>query len=131
MTTEMVKVADAAAVQNGALLAVTAGGRSALLTRVDGKVVAVANWCPHLGMPMTRGTIDAGVLRCPWHGSRFDVCSGRNLDWANAFIGVPMPGWTHKILAMGKAPAPLETLAVEERDGAIYISPPTKGRQRG
>jgi len=126
----MQRVASAAEVETGKLTVVTAGGRSALLTRIDGRIVAFANWCPHLGLPLARGQLDGKVLRCPWHGSRFDVCSGENLDWANAFIGIPMPGWTHKLLAMGKAPAPLETLAVEERDGEVYVAPPTRGKQR-
>lgn len=128
MTDELVRVASATDVAEGALLAAEAGGRPVLLTRVRGQAVAVSNACPHMGLAMTRGTVEEGVLRCPWHGSRFDVCSGANLDWVNAFMGVSMPRWTHKLIAMGKAPASLETLTVEERDGEIFVSPPTGRR---
>lgn len=130
MSADKVPVARSDEVGEGQLLAVTAGGRSALLTRYQGRVLAVANSCPHMGLSMTRGRLEGSVLRCPWHGSRFDLCSGENLDWANAFVGIPMPRWTHGMLAMGKTPAPLETLEVEEQDGEIRIAAPTVGRQR-
>lgn len=131
MEQTMVKVADASEIEDGKLHAAMADGRSVLLTRYQGRVVAVANFCPHMGMPMTRGKFSDGVLQCPWHGSRFDMCTGQNLDWVNSFAGIPVPGWTRKLLAMGKAPAPLESLKVEERDGAVYVSPPTVGKKRG
>ena len=130
MSTEKVSVAKSDEVVEGQLHAVTADGRAALLTRYQGRVVAFANSCPHLGLSMARGKLVGQVLRCPWHGSRFDICSGENLDWVNAFMGVPMPGWTHKVFAMGKSPAPLETLETEERDGEVFISPPTTGKKR-
>lgn len=130
MSTEKVSVAKAAEVVEGQLHAVVADGRSALVTRYQGRVVAFANSCPHLGLSMTRGKLIGQVLRCPWHGSRFDICSGENLDWVNAFAGIPMPGWTHKMLAMGKSPAPLEILDTEERDGEVFITPPTIGKKR-
>ena len=50
------------------------------------------------------------MLKCPWHGSRFDVRTGENMDWVNAFAGIPMPKWTHGMISMGKAPAPLQTV---------------------
>ncbi len=130
MSEELHRAADAVDVKEGALLTVLVAGRSVLLTRLKGRVLAVSNYCPHMGMPMSKGTVEEGILRCPWHGSRFDVCTGKNLDWVNAFLGVSMPKWTHKLIAMGKSPAGLESLQAEERDGAVFVSAPTVGRVR-
>jgi nitrite reductase/ring-hydroxylating ferredoxin subunit len=108
-------------VAEGALHAVKKDGLSVLLSRVDGQVRAVENNCPHFGMPMTKGTIKEGVVRCPWHGSEFDICTGKNMDWVNGFLGVSLPSWTCKLLTMGKEPTPLAVIAVEERDGEIFL----------
>jgi len=124
MSEKKIQVAVPDQVTEGALLAVDADGLSVLLSRVDGKVHAVVNRCPHMGMKMSRGKICAGIIQCPWHGSRFDFCSGRNVDWVNSFAGIPMPRWTHKIIAMGKAPAGLTALTVEESEDAIVVSVP-------
>lgn len=124
MSNAMQKVADATDVVENQLLEVRLADQRLLLTRVKGRAVAVLNVCPHMGLSMGKGTVSEGVLRCPWHGSRFDFCTGKNLDWVNAFVGVPMPTWTHKMIAMGKSPAPLQTLPVEERDGAVFVGSP-------
>ena len=36
--------------------------------------------CPHLGGPLDDAPVEDGCVRCPWHGYRFDVRTGRNLD---------------------------------------------------
>ena len=122
MSEKQVQVAVPGQVTEGELLTIDFDGLSVLLSRVNGQVHAVVNRCPHMGMKMSRGKICDGVVNCPWHGSRFDFCSGENVDWVNSFAGVPMPHWTHKIIAMGKAPAGLTTLPVEERANAIIVS---------
>ena len=42
------------------------------LTHVDGAFGALDNHCPHQGGPLGEGTIENGLLRCPWHG--YDYC---------------------------------------------------------
>ena len=39
---------------------------------MDGEYGALDNHCPHQGGPLGEGTIEKGLLRCPWHG--FDYC---------------------------------------------------------
>lgn len=122
MAGKKVRAAASADIVEGKLLAAQLEGRKVLLTRVQGKVHAVVDRCPHMGMSLAKGRITDGVVTCPWHNSRFDFCSGKNLDWVSAVLGVPMPQWTHKAIAMGKSPAPLTTLAVEEIDGEVLVS---------
>jgi nitrite reductase/ring-hydroxylating ferredoxin subunit len=116
-----VKVARSKQVREGELLEVDAKGTSVLLTRVKDEIHALENRCPHLGLSMSRGRVQKGVLRCPWHGSTFDVCSGRNLDWITGVLGVPIPRWTQRLVALGQAPAPVRTFEVEQDGGAVFV----------
>ena len=52
-------------------------GRSVALTRCGGRVGALDNHCPHQGGPLGEGSIENGLLRCPWHGYDYDPTTGR------------------------------------------------------
>lgn len=54
-------------------------GAEVVLTRIDGRLHAFANRCPHTGGPLARGRIEGAVMVCPWHGARFEVGTGRCL----------------------------------------------------
>jgi nitrite reductase/ring-hydroxylating ferredoxin subunit/Fe-S cluster biogenesis protein NfuA len=47
-----------------------------LLVRIEGKVMAFRNQCPHMSMPLDRGLVDGSAITCPWHGFRFDLSTG-------------------------------------------------------
>ena len=50
----------------------------------EGIVSALDNRCPHLGFPLSKGTLKDGILTCHWHQARFDLCSGSTFDlWAD------------------------------------------------
>jgi nitrite reductase/ring-hydroxylating ferredoxin subunit/uncharacterized membrane protein len=59
----------------GALL-VRADGTEIALFRRDGWICGIAERCTHRGGPLHEGEVVDGRVRCPWHGSEFDVCSG-------------------------------------------------------
>ncbi len=42
----------------------------------DGGRRAIANRCTRMRGPLDEGERDGNVVTCPWHGSRFDLCSG-------------------------------------------------------
>ena len=45
---------------------------------------AIDDRCPHLGLPLHRGTVESGMVTCHWHHARFDLSSGCTLDpWAD------------------------------------------------
>lgn len=115
------EIAKSEQVREGSVHVASANGKSIALTRVKGAVQAFENKCPHLGLALSRGKIDGSSITCPWHGSKFDMCSGKNLDWVNSFVGIKMPDWTHSMIAMGKKPAGLNTLKASESNGAVYI----------
>ncbi len=60
----------------------------------NGDVAAFGEFCPHLAAPMSDGWVDRGRLVCPWHGSRFDICSGAGLRGPSA---VPLPRYETRI----------------------------------
>jgi nitrite reductase/ring-hydroxylating ferredoxin subunit len=54
-------------------------GRTVLLTNVDGNFYAVDGICPDVGGNLADGTLRGHVLKCPLHGSEFDVRTGQIL----------------------------------------------------
>jgi nitrite reductase/ring-hydroxylating ferredoxin subunit/uncharacterized membrane protein len=56
---------------------VEAAGMPALVVRLDGRLCAIAAVCSHAGGPLEEGELKGGIVTCPWHGSRFDVCTGK------------------------------------------------------
>ena len=121
MSGQRIRVAASGQVVEGKLLRAKAGEGHVLLSRVKGRAHAVVDRCPHLGMSLAKGKVEDGTVTCPWHASKFDLCTGRNIDWVNSFLGTPLPKWTHALVAMGKEPAPLQTVPVEERDGDVFV----------
>lgn len=85
---------------------VAVDGVGVVLYRNDGQVVAVGEYCPHLGAPMSDGWIDRGRIVCPWHGSRFACQSGEVLR--------------------GPATAALPHYPVRIRDGLVEVHGMTK-----
>ncbi|MEO9512188.1 MAG: thiamine pyrophosphate-binding protein [Flavobacteriaceae bacterium] len=62
----------------GRVQTVTAGHQGICLTHYKGKFSALDNACPHQGGPLGEGSIENGMLRCPWHGWDFDPCNGQS-----------------------------------------------------
>ena len=60
----------------GRVRSVTVDGRSIALTRCGGRLGALENHCPHQGGPLGEGSIEQGLLRCPWHGYDYDPLTG-------------------------------------------------------
>ena len=46
----------------------------------DDQAWAIEDRCPHMGFPLHRGTVEAGLVTCHWHHARFDLASGCTLD---------------------------------------------------
>lgn len=117
-----IEAASASEVRENEVVAVKLNGRAILLTRVGAEFYAVENKCPHMNLPLGKGAVADGAITCPFHGSKFDLCSGANLDWVAALGGkLPLPMWSRKLVAMGRAPAPLQTFRVREEQGKLFV----------
>ena len=80
---------------------VEAGGMKVLMTRADGRICAISAVCSHAGGPLDEGSIENGVVTCPWHGSRFRVRDGRAVS--------------------GPATFDVPRLVVRDTDGALEV----------
>mgnify|MGYP001822914781 FL=1 len=86
----------------GRVTSVTCKNRTLCMTRYKGEYGALDNKCPHQGGPLGEGSIENGLLRCPWHGWDYHPITGR------------APGFDDGV----------ETFALEERDDGIYVGLP-------
>ena len=84
----------------GRVKTVNAAHKGICLTHFEGKISALDNRCPHQGGPLGEGSIENGMLRCPWHGWDFHPCSGKS------------PGGYDD---------GIDTFRVKEEDGAIFV----------
>lgn len=109
---------------DGEATATVIGGEKVVVWRSGEEVCVVRNHCPHLGLSLTRGPggvhASDGEITCPWHNSRFDICSGENTDWVAGVAGRSIPRWSQRMLAMGREPSPLTTYPVS-RDGNSLV----------
>lgn len=64
----------------GQMRQVEVDGTPILLARHHGQVYALGGTCAHLGGPLAEGTLAAGTVRCPWHGSCFALADGHVVD---------------------------------------------------
>jgi nitrite reductase/ring-hydroxylating ferredoxin subunit len=71
-------VIDASALDDGKLHRVELDGEAVLVARSASgdHVCAISAVCSHMGGPLDEGSREGDTVVCPWHGSRFDVCSG-------------------------------------------------------
>lgn len=68
----------------GATRAVLVDGVNVLVARVDDDLFAVRNACGDGPLPLEYSVLTGTELVCSWHGCRYDVRTGRRLDYANA-----------------------------------------------
>lgn len=50
------------------------------ILELDGRLIAHSTVCPHRGGPLEKAHVDPHSLTCPWHGYRFSLVDGLNLD---------------------------------------------------
>lgn len=86
----------------------------------DGELFAVTRHCRHLRADLAGGSIDeAGCLVCPWHGSKYDVETGRMvLGPQGVFAKIPGLDIVFKALTVV---LPLGRGRVVERDDTLYV----------
>lgn len=86
----------------GRVKSVSCADLTLCMTHFDGQYAALDNRCPHQGGPLGEGSIENGLLRCPWHGWDFDPLTGE------------APGFDDGVA----------TFPVEVRDDGVYVGLP-------
>lgn len=77
-TTKWYKVLEPDELGEGRVKPVTCAHTTLCLTRFEGRIAALSNKCPHQGGPLGEGSIEKGMLRCPWHGWDFHPTTGKS-----------------------------------------------------
>jgi len=74
------KVAELQELPPGQMLRVSLADEPVLLVNVDHNIYAIGDRCTHEDASLFKGHLANGCVRCPLHGSRFDVKTGYPLD---------------------------------------------------
>ncbi len=110
MAEQYIRVAALSELAPGKMMCVQAGdGRRLLLANVDGTVHAADEMCTHEDAPLCTGSLKSHYVKCPLHGSRFDLLTGEPLE--------------------DPADAPLRIYPVRIEDDAILVSLTNKQEQ--
>ena len=62
----------------GGLQRVVVNKRPICFVRLNDKLYAMDDVCPHQGKQLSGGRCEEGYVVCPWHQMRFDPVTGRN-----------------------------------------------------
>lgn len=102
----MDKVLEKDELADGRVTSVTCEHHTLCMTRHQGRYGALDNRCPHQEGPLSAGSTENGLLRCPWHGWDYDPISGK------------APGFDDGV----------EAFPIEERDDGVYVGLPKPQR---
>jgi len=80
MSNNFIKVAAVGDIKPGKMKCVGVAGRRILVANVDGKFYATDDRCTHEDASLSTGFLKGEWVKCPLHGSRFNVCTGQVLD---------------------------------------------------
>lgn len=78
---EYTSIGPLAQIADGKLTRVEVGGVPVVVLRHGEQLVALAATCSHAGGPLDEGElVEQDVVKCPWHGSRFQMKTGKVVD---------------------------------------------------
>jgi nitrite reductase/ring-hydroxylating ferredoxin subunit len=80
VTQVFIEAGKAGELAPGTMKRVDVRGRRILLANVDGRLCAVDDTCTHEEASLSTGVLRGELVKCPLHGSRFNVCTGKALE---------------------------------------------------
>ena len=80
MTQEFIEAGKAGELAPGTMKRIDARGRRILLANVDGRYCAADDTCTHEEASLSTGVLNGELVKCPLHGSRFNLCTGKALE---------------------------------------------------
>ena len=80
MAQEFAEAGKAGELAPGTMKRVDVRGRRILLANVQGRICAVDDTCTHEEASLSTGVLKGELVKCPLHGSRFNVCTGKALE---------------------------------------------------
>jgi nitrite reductase/ring-hydroxylating ferredoxin subunit/uncharacterized membrane protein len=89
---------------DGQMLLVNVDRERVVIGRCSEGLFAFSDRCTHRGGPLSDGALVGCTVQCPWHGSQFDVRTGR--------------------VVAGPAQEKIAVYSIDLRNGEVYIQPP-------
>ena len=87
----------------GQMMLIEVGNERVVIGRCAEGIAAFSDHCTHRGGPLSDGALVGCTVQCPWHGSQFDIHSGR--------------------VVAGPAQRQIGSYDVEIRSGEVYVTP--------
>jgi len=101
--------------KTGQMRAFAISGQKILLYHLTDGFFATQASCTHVFAPLARGKLLADCqVQCPIHRARFDIRTGKVVDWANFPPGVQM-------LNVIRGKKDLRTFQVDLKDGDVQV----------
>lgn len=91
---------------DGQMLLASINGERVVVGRCSEGHFAFSDHCTHKGGPLSDGSLVGCVVQCPWHGSQFDIKTGR--------------------VVSGPAEEKVETYQVEIHNNEVYVKNPVR-----
>ncbi len=76
---EFVEVAKVNEISDDKMKHVEVDGKEVLVANVGGKFYAISDRCGHMNALLSMGNLTGSTVTCPFHGSKFDVTTGKKL----------------------------------------------------
>lgn len=80
------RVAALAELWSGDLVPARIAGPRVVVVRLGDDVHAYEDRCAHLGVALSEGTLESGVLTCSAHHWQYDAATGRGINPASACL---------------------------------------------
>jgi len=75
------QVAEVKDIPPGTMLGTEVGGEKILVANMGGEFYAMRSVCNHVGGPLEKGKLAGNLVTCPWHGSKWDVKTGKLIEF--------------------------------------------------
>jgi nitrite reductase/ring-hydroxylating ferredoxin subunit/uncharacterized membrane protein len=96
-------VCNQSELSDGQMMLARVGDERIAIGRCSEGIFAFSDQCTHKGGPLSDGALVGCTVQCPWHGSQFDVKTGR--------------------VVAGPAQEKIRIYATEVRAGEVYVKP--------
>lgn len=80
MSDEEITVAAVREIPPGKMKCVSVRGQRILIANVEGEFLAVDDMCTHEDWSLSKGCLKGDTVKCPLHGSRFNLRTGVPLE---------------------------------------------------
>jgi nitrite reductase/ring-hydroxylating ferredoxin subunit/uncharacterized membrane protein len=94
-------VCNQSELSEGQMMLARVGNKRVVVGKCSEGMFAFSDHCTHKGGPLSDGALVGCTVQCPWHGSQFDVTTGR--------------------VVAGPAEKQIKTYQIEIRAGEVYV----------